>query len=115
MRPNEITSADGGWRVLFAFVAQWPATAEFSRWPADAMKRIAAKSLRFLGAFVAVCGWLLVLDGLLPMRSHGPNPSWGEISLGVMVAAPGIMGWLIAVWLLRALARRNAASQAPHL
>jgi hypothetical protein len=26
---NEITSADGGWRVLFAFVAQWPAAAEF--------------------------------------------------------------------------------------
>ena len=22
---NEVTSADGGWRVLFAFVAQWPA------------------------------------------------------------------------------------------
>jgi hypothetical protein len=29
--PNEVTSADGGWRVLFAFVAQWPATAEFLR------------------------------------------------------------------------------------
>jgi hypothetical protein len=27
--PNEVTSADGGWRVLFAFVAQWPAAAEF--------------------------------------------------------------------------------------
>ena len=31
MMPNEITSADGGWRVLFAFVAQWPAAAEFLR------------------------------------------------------------------------------------
>jgi hypothetical protein len=29
--PNEITSADGGWRVLFAFIAQWPAAAEFCR------------------------------------------------------------------------------------
>ena len=29
--PNEVTSADGGWRVLFAFVAQWPAAAEFLR------------------------------------------------------------------------------------
>ena len=29
--PNEVTSADGGWRVLFAFVAQWPAAAEFFR------------------------------------------------------------------------------------
>jgi hypothetical protein len=30
--PNEVTSADGGWRVLFASVAQWPAAAEFCRW-----------------------------------------------------------------------------------
>lgn len=29
---NEVTSADGGWRVLFASRAQWPATAEFLRW-----------------------------------------------------------------------------------
>jgi hypothetical protein len=29
---NEVTSADGGWRVPFAFVAQWPAAAEFIRW-----------------------------------------------------------------------------------
>ena len=31
MSPNEVTSADGGWRVLFAPVAQWPAAAEFIR------------------------------------------------------------------------------------
>jgi len=30
-RPNEITSADGGLRVLFASVAWWPAAAEFLR------------------------------------------------------------------------------------
>jgi hypothetical protein len=29
MTANEVTSADCGWRVLFAFVAQWPAAAEF--------------------------------------------------------------------------------------
>jgi hypothetical protein len=29
MMANQITSADGGWRVLFAFVAQWAAAAEF--------------------------------------------------------------------------------------
>jgi hypothetical protein len=29
MTANEVTSADGGWRVLFAFFAQWPAAAEF--------------------------------------------------------------------------------------
>jgi hypothetical protein len=27
--PNEVTSADGGWRVPFTIVAQWPAAAEF--------------------------------------------------------------------------------------
>ena len=31
MRANEGTSADGGGRVLLAFVAQWPAAAEFCR------------------------------------------------------------------------------------
>ena len=31
---NEVTTADGGWRVLFAFVARWPAAAEFLRWAA---------------------------------------------------------------------------------
>ncbi len=30
--PNEVTSADGGWRVLFAFLGQRPATAEFCRY-----------------------------------------------------------------------------------
>jgi hypothetical protein len=29
--PNEVTSAGGGCRVLFAFVAQWPAAAELLR------------------------------------------------------------------------------------
>jgi hypothetical protein len=31
MMANQITSADGGERVLFVFVAQWPAAAEFFR------------------------------------------------------------------------------------
>jgi hypothetical protein len=29
-KANEVTSADGGWRVPLAFLAQWPAAAEFS-------------------------------------------------------------------------------------
>jgi len=29
--PNEITSADGGWCVVFVFAAQWSAAAEFLR------------------------------------------------------------------------------------
>ena len=31
-RANKVTAADGGWRLLSAFVAQWPAAAEFIRW-----------------------------------------------------------------------------------
>ena len=31
LRANEISSADGEWRVLFAFAAQWPAAAGFLR------------------------------------------------------------------------------------
>ena len=34
---NEVTSADGGWRVLFAFVVKRPAAAEFWRWPRDTL------------------------------------------------------------------------------
>ena len=34
---NEVTSADGGWRVLYAVVAQWPAAAEFLRYAAKPM------------------------------------------------------------------------------
>jgi hypothetical protein len=30
-KPNEFTSADGGWPVLLASIAQWPAAAEFLR------------------------------------------------------------------------------------
>jgi hypothetical protein len=31
MMANEVTSADGGWCVLFAFRAQWSAIAQFFR------------------------------------------------------------------------------------
>jgi hypothetical protein len=31
---NEVTSADGGWYVVFAFLAQWPAAADFVCSPA---------------------------------------------------------------------------------
>src|SRR6266571_1399579 len=31
-RANKVTPADGGWRLLFACVAHWPAAAEFLRY-----------------------------------------------------------------------------------
>jgi len=30
-RTNEITSADGGWPILFTFLAQWRGASEFIR------------------------------------------------------------------------------------
>ena len=38
MTEPKVTPADGGWRVLFAFVTQRPAAAEFCRW-GPSMKR----------------------------------------------------------------------------
>ena len=38
--PNEVTSADGGWRILLAFVAQWSATAEFFRYATQVTPRV---------------------------------------------------------------------------
>jgi hypothetical protein len=31
--PNEVASADGGWRILFEFLPHWPAAAELLRSP----------------------------------------------------------------------------------
>ena len=43
MMANKVTSADGGWRVLFASVAQWPAAAEFLRWASEHFSRTPVK------------------------------------------------------------------------
>jgi len=39
-RANQVTPAGGGWRLLSASVAQWPAAAEFLRQRAEAKMRI---------------------------------------------------------------------------
>lgn len=36
-------------------------------------------------------GLLVTLDGLLPMRSSGPNPAWSEVAIGVLIFALGIL------------------------
>jgi hypothetical protein len=33
MQANEVTPVDQGWRILFAFVAQWPAAVDSHLWP----------------------------------------------------------------------------------
>jgi hypothetical protein len=67
---NEVTSADGGWSVLFASVAQWPAAAEFLRWAAafHTMLRIAQVSLGVAAA-----------TGLVSGCAHTPRMAQAEV------------------------------------
>jgi hypothetical protein len=48
-----------------------------------------------------VLGLLIAVDGLLPMRSVGPNPSWIEFVLGIVICSVG--------WFVRRLSFRKAA------
>jgi hypothetical protein len=55
-RHNEVTTADGGWRVLFALTAQRPATAEFLRWASPMPARLLhTTSVALLLAVTAGC------------------------------------------------------------
>ena len=49
-------------------------------------------------------GSLLLLDGLFPTRSHGPNPSSIEMMMGVVLAILGCV-------MRRAFRRRDDASR----
>ena len=42
-------------------------------------------------------GVLIIIDGLLPMRSDGPNPSWREVAAGAVTAIVGVS----VLWLVR--------------
>jgi hypothetical protein len=39
-----------------------------------------------------MCGALFAVDGLLPVRSVGPNPSWLEFVLGAVICS---VGWFV--------------------
>jgi hypothetical protein len=64
---------------------------------------------------VLLLGGICILDGLLPTRSGGPNPSWTEVFIGSVVVA---CSWYIRVSFMRAMARERQsmlmASVAPH-
>jgi hypothetical protein len=45
-----------------------------------------------VGLLLMILGGLFVADGILPVRSHNPNPSFLEIILGLGV---GFIGWII--------------------
>jgi hypothetical protein len=72
-KANEVTSADGGWRVLFAFVAQWPAAAEFFR--SLRMKPLAL-TLMLLLAISSVSGG----EKQTPSVVELPRPNSGAFS-----------------------------------
>ena len=59
------------------------------------------------GLLAMVVGIALLLDGLLPMRSHGPNPSALEVAVGFVI---GLAGFVV-----RRMARRSPAGPPPAL
>jgi hypothetical protein len=61
------------------------------------MRHIASSLLQILGAILLVFGVLLAVDGLLPLRSHAPNPAWIEAVIGVVLFMVG--------WIFRRVAR----------
>jgi hypothetical protein len=81
---NNVTSADSGWRALLAFVAQRPATAEFSRC-ADPCRQVvkALFSAGLLVSLVLACRSADPIDRLVTRLSDmgGPRTYCGPVHL----------------------------------
>lgn len=56
------------------------------------MRQIAYRLLQIFGIVLLVLGVIFIGDGLLPLRSHGPNPSWVEVAAGVTFT---VIGWIL--------------------
>jgi cobalamin synthase len=56
------------------------------------MTKFVATAFRICGVILLVAGVLVAADGLLPMRSAGPNPSWFEFVFGAVIC---IAGWIL--------------------
>jgi hypothetical protein len=56
------------------------------------MTKLSATVFRVIGIILLVVGILIAADGLLPLRSAGPNPSWFEFLFGTVIC---ITGWII--------------------
>ncbi len=65
------------------------------------MSPVSRTILALLGLLAMLAGIALLLDGLLPTRSHGPNPSWLEVVVGFVM---GLAGYVV-----RRIARRVPA------
>ena len=56
------------------------------------MRRLIAYGIATTGLLLIMFGIFTLFDGILPMRSHGPNPLYAEIVTGILV---GGVGWFI--------------------
>jgi uncharacterized membrane protein len=65
------------------------------------MSPVSRTILALLGLLAMLAGIALLVDGLLPTRSHGPNPSWLEVMVGVFMVLAGFV--------VRRIARRVPA------
>jgi hypothetical protein len=65
------------------------------------MSPVSRTILALLGLLAVLAGIALLLDGLLPSRSHGPNPAWLEVAVGC--------GMGLAGFVMRRIARRLPA------
>ena len=55
------------------------------------MPPVSRTILALLGLLAMLAGIALLLDGLLPTRSHEPNPSWLEVVIGIGIALAGFV------------------------
>ena len=53
------------------------------------MRSISRTIVAIVGLLVMLAGIGLFVDGVLPTRSHGPNPSVFEIAVGVVMGVAG--------------------------
>lgn len=67
------------------------------------MRSLTKSVLALFGIVVMLAGGTLLLDGLLPLRSHGANPSWLEVIVGLLIIGAG--------FLLRHFARRASVNR----
>ena len=56
------------------------------------MRSLTKSIVALIGIVALLAGVLLLLDGLLPLRSLGRNPSWPEVAVGLLISVAGFAG-----------------------
>jgi len=73
-------------------------------WLDRAIHVLDATAILIWGIVLTSLGILLFFDGLLPTKSEGPNPCWGEIFAGITIIGVGYAPFAV----LRVRRRRKA-------